>query len=146
VSLPYLQATTLNKSRYAVSKLMQILFVQELVKHMIGGPVITLVTPGLTHTELANRTPSRFEYWAAQVLKLFFARTVEVGARTLIAGACAGPDSHGKYMEDGKNCEPDIMCHEAELEANQRKTYVQTLAYLEQLEPGISKNIATTSE
>lgn len=120
---------------------MQILFVRELVKHTTHVPVITLVTPGLTHSELANRSPSMVEHIGAQIFKFLLARKTEVGARTLIAGACIGPDGHGKYMEDGKITEVDIWLPPDQLDAIQRKTYEQTLAYLERLEPGISKNI-----
>ena len=120
---------------------MQILFVRELVRHTQDSPVITLVTPGLTHSELANRSPSMVEHIGAQIFKFLLARRTEVGARTLIAGACIGPDGHGKYMEDSRVTELDIWIPRDQLDAVQKKTYDQTLAYLETLEPGISKNI-----
>lgn len=120
---------------------MQILFVRELVKHTAKIPVITLVTPGLTHSELANRSPSMIDHIGAQVFKFLFARKTEVGARTLMAGACIGPEGHGKYMEDGKIAELDLWIPRDQQDAVQRKTYEQTLAYLENLQPGISKSI-----
>lgn len=35
-------------------------------------------------------------------MKLFFGRTTEMGSRTLVAAALAGPESCGKYMYDGE--------------------------------------------
>lgn len=120
---------------------MEILFVRELVKHTGDKPIITTVTPGLCHSELANRTPSKIDYWGAQVFKFLLARRTDVGARTLVAGACAGPDSHGGYMEDGKTVEPDIWADGDDKVKMQKRTYDQTLAYLEKLVPGVSKNV-----
>lgn len=128
-------------SRYPITKLIQILFIRELVELTKDVPVITLVTPGLTHSELANRSPSTFEHVGAQIFKFLFARKTEVGARTLIAGACTGPSGHGQYMEDGMVTIFESPFPPAQQQALQRKTYEQTLTYLEKLEPGISKNI-----
>lgn len=127
--------------RYNTSKLMQILFIRETVKHTQSVPVITAITPGLTHSELANRSPSKLEHIGAQVLKFLLARKTEVGARTLLAGACAGPSAHGQYMEDSKVKSLDTLIAADKLDAVQKKTYEQTLAYLEKLEPGLSRNI-----
>lgn len=131
----------LISARYSTSKLMQILFMRELVKHTKDVPIITMVTPGLAHSELANRSPSRFEHIGAQVLKFLLARRTDVAARTLVAGTCAGPSAHGQYMEDGHVAKIDPMIPAEKQDAVQKKTYEQTLAYLEKLEPGVSKNI-----
>lgn len=34
------------------------------------------------------------------VMKFFLARSTEVGSRTLVTAAAAGPESHGGYMTD----------------------------------------------
>jgi retinol dehydrogenase 12 len=128
-------------SRYSTSKLMQILFLRELVKHTKDIPVITAVTPGLAHSELANRSPSTFEHIGAQIFKFLLARKTDVGARTLVAGACAGPAAHGQYMEDCKVVPIDSLITGEKLDVVQKKTYEQTLAYIEKLQPGVSRNI-----
>src|SRR5947209_4701455 len=79
--------------RYPVSKLLEILFVRELVKHTEKVPVITMVNPGFCKSEL-GRDGAPF-LAAIKILRLFLARSTEVGSRTLFAGACAGPGSHG---------------------------------------------------
>ena len=130
-----------NTERYPISKLMEILFVRELVKHIDDRVLVTTVTPGLCHSELANRTPSRVDYWGAQVMKFLLARRTDVGARTLVAGACAGPESHGGYMEDCAVVEPDIWVAEGERAEMQRRTYEQIVAYLEGIVPGVKEKI-----
>ena len=35
-------------------------------------------------------------------MKFLLARTTEVGSRTLLTAAVAGPESHGKYMTDAQ--------------------------------------------
>ncbi len=37
-----------------------------------------------------------------KLARFFLARTTEVGARTLVASAAAGKESHGWYMDDGR--------------------------------------------
>lgn len=39
---------------------------------------------------------------AARVAVRLLGRPAEVGARTLVHGACAGPESHGQYLPDCK--------------------------------------------
>ena len=55
-----------------------------------------MTNPGLCHSELA-REGGLF----LAVMKFFLARSAEVGSRTLIAAASLGPESHGKYINDG---------------------------------------------
>lgn len=120
---------------------MQVLFIRELVKHIDKSVIVTSVTPGLTHSELANRTPYKMERISGRILKALLARKTEVGARTLVAGACVGHEGHGGYMEDCKVTEPDSWLREDEKADIQLKTYQQTIAYLEKLVPGVSKEI-----
>jgi retinol dehydrogenase-12 len=125
--------------RYPLSKLFEVLFVRELVKHTEKVPIITTVNPGFCKSEL-GRDGAPF----LALIKFFrylFARSTEVGSRTLLAGACAGEGSHGMYMSD---CENQNVAPWIETEDGarvQKKVYEQTLAVLERIEPGISKNI-----
>lgn len=74
-------------------------------------------------------------------LKWIMARSTEVGSRTLVAGACAGEASHGKYMADSANQEPAGWISTVEGVKLQRRVYEQTLDVLEKIEPGISRNV-----
>ena len=73
--------------------------------------------------------------------KWLMARTTEVGSRTLVAGACAGEGSHGKYMADCVNQEAVGWLSTEDGAKLQRRVYEQTLEVLEKIEPGISKTI-----
>jgi retinol dehydrogenase 12 len=115
------------------------LFVWELVKHTERVPVITTVNPGFCKSEL-GRDGAPF-LAAIKVLRLFLARSTEVGSRTLLAGACSGEDSHGMYMSDCKNQKVASWIETEDGARVQKKVYEQMLAVLEGIEPGISKNI-----
>lgn len=123
-----------------MSKAIELLFVRELVKHCPSPPVITLVNPGFCASELA-RNVRGIEHYGHKVLQFLLARTTEVGSRTLVAGACAGPRSHGEYMIDGHigPCAPWVTTPSGA--AAQQNVYVQTLAELEKIEPGISQHV-----
>jgi hypothetical protein len=115
------------------------LFVRELVKHTEKVPVITIVNPGFCKSEL-GRDGAPF-LAAIKVLRLFLARSTEVGSRTLLAGACSGEDSHGMYMSDCKNQKVTPWIETEDGARVQKKVYEQTLAVLERIEPGINRNI-----
>ena len=86
--------------RYPMSKLLEVFYCRELAaRHSkTSGPhvIINYLTPGLCHSELTREAPS-----SLAILKFFFARTTEVGSRTLVHAASAGQDSHGQYL---RNC------------------------------------------
>ncbi|TVY92653.1 hypothetical protein LAWI1_G001451 [Lachnellula willkommii] len=97
-------------NRYEISKLMQILFVRELVSHIkANNPpsllvIINLVNPGLCVSTLATRDEKPL---AARIIESIIykiiGRTTEVGSCTLVLGASAGPTSHGEYMSNRQN-------------------------------------------
>lgn len=88
--------------RYPASKLLDILGVKHLGALLPlepNGVVINAVNPGVCVTELSRNASEAFR----QQLRGLWAkcgRTAECGSRTLLAGAVAGEDSHGKYMND----------------------------------------------
>jgi retinol dehydrogenase 12 len=128
--------------RNPLSKLMEILFVQEFVKHANAQPIVTLVNPGFCHSNLVQ-TDSALRRGVMWVFKTLLARTTEVGSRNLVAGVVAGPESHGKYMSDGVNQEHGLIAWitTEDGERKQKKVYEQTMAILEKISPGIRKNI-----
>jgi retinol dehydrogenase-12 len=122
-----------------LSKLLEILFVRELVKHTEKVPVITTVNPGFCKSELGRDGAPFLAF--IKFLRYLLARSTEVGSRTLLAGACAGEGSHGMYMSDCENREVAPWIETKDGAKVQKKVYEQTLAVLEKIEPGISKNI-----
>ena len=87
------------------------------------------------------RNQSRAKLAVIYLMKKLMARTIEVGSRTLVAGACAGPKSHGKFMSDGENQEVVAWILTLEGQGIQKAIFEQTMAELEKIEPGISRNI-----
>lgn len=59
--------------------------------------VINIVNPGLCKTELSRGAGPLLQA-AFSVVKLVLARTAEMGSRTLLHAAVAGPGSHGAYV------------------------------------------------
>lgn len=124
-------------NRYASSKLMTILLLRELVNRMSESEVVVnMVNPGLCHSQLARDLG--FGFW---LFKLAVARSTEVGSRTLVAGATAGPDSHGTYMTDGRSANTALssFVRSPEGQEAQRKLWCEFVGILEEVHPGILK-------
>ncbi|KAH8704875.1 hypothetical protein BGW36DRAFT_366338 [Talaromyces proteolyticus] len=121
--------------RYGTSKLLEILAVREIAPRIANsGVIINLVNPGLCHSALA-----RHSGWGLWLLKQVFARSTEVGSRTLMAGATAGQDSHGAFMSDGHvaNDELSAFVRSDEGLQAQKKVWRELGEILEQIYPGI---------
>ena len=112
---------------------------RELVKHTDKLPVITTVNPGFCQSELGRDGAPFLQF--IKFLRYILARSTEVGSRTLLAGACAGEGSHGMYMSDCTNQKVAPWIETEDGAKVQKRVYEQTLAVLERIEPGISKNV-----
>ncbi|KAJ5891749.1 uncharacterized protein N7473_007977 [Penicillium subrubescens] len=86
------------QSRYAASKLLQILLARELASKLTdSGVILNILQPGPCYSQLTREDESRMN----TILKLVLVRSTEIGSRTLLAAALAGPESHEAYMRDG---------------------------------------------
>ncbi|KAJ9647586.1 uncharacterized protein PV06_00297 [Exophiala oligosperma] len=124
------------KERYPTSKLLEVLAVRAMVPRMRGEGEVTVnyLNPGLCHSELAREGGLTFT-----VLKFLFARTTEVGSRTLVAAAAAGPKSHGKYMTNSK-VDDDALSSFVRSEDGKKaseKVWKELVEILEKAEPGV---------
>jgi NAD(P)-dependent dehydrogenase (short-subunit alcohol dehydrogenase family) len=63
-----------------------------------GHIVFNVVDPGLCKTELARNAPQAFRDQLSELHEKY-GRTSEMGSRTLLSGAVAGGESHGRYMD-----------------------------------------------
>lgn len=133
------ESTANMAERYATSKLLEVLAVRELAPRISGsGVVLNMANPGLCHSELA-----RDSGWSLWLLKLMFARSTEVGSRTLIAAASAGSESHGAYMTDGTVANEALspfVRSEAGAKA-QKKAWAELGEILETIQPGIISSL-----
>ncbi|MCJ1465663.1 hypothetical protein MMC07_004282 [Pseudocyphellaria aurata] len=128
------------EGRYNVTKLLGLLYGRELVNQMqksdTPSVIINFVDPGLCHSEL-----SRDAGWGLYFTKLIFARTTEVGSRTLVTGATAGTDCHGQYMGSCQIEEPSAFVRSEEGARTQKRVYDQLSQKLEKIHPGIMANV-----
>lgn len=127
---------------------MEILLVREIVSRIStsdsGSPsvVINLVNPGLCVSTLATRNEKpRAARIIESILYALISRTTEVGARTLVLGASAGPTSHGEYMADGYNQNVEPWIYTDVGKRAQKKVFEQTMKVLEARKPGIGATI-----
>ncbi|KAG0644975.1 Short chain dehydrogenase atnD [Hyphodiscus hymeniophilus] len=144
--------------RYAVSKLLEVFFVRELAfriaEHDGKGPsvIVNCMTPGACHSDFM-RELTGVGKWMFKLAAAIIARSTEVGSRTLLASASAGPESHGKYMADCQvtRAEEKLTASVMEREefyANheskegremQGRLWEQTMRKLEGIVPGVAK-------
>lgn len=125
--------------RYQTSKLLEVLVVRQIAPQLAGsGVTLNILNPGLCHSELSRETG-----FAVHVLKWFIARTTEVGSRTLVAAATAGKESHGKYMTDGLVADDALSAFARSEDGSVagKRVWKELSAMLEQIQPGVLKNI-----
>jgi retinol dehydrogenase 12 len=130
--------------KYNTSKLLEILTIRELAPAMTasGKPKVILntLTPGFCHSELMRHAvfPLNLLGWVG---KRLIGRSTEMGSRTLVAAASAGEESHGKYMTDCLVREPSKWVRSEKGKEAQKKVYKELGMILEEIEPGVTKNI-----
>lgn len=130
--------------RYNVSKLLEILTVRHIARnHPVSQLHVTVntLTPGLCESELL-RDASIFLTIFGWVLKKLFARTTEVGSRTLVhGGVTAGEETHGKFMQTCKVTQCAKLVVGPEGTATEDKVWKELSEKLEVIQPGIVKNL-----
>jgi len=125
--------------RYQTSKLLEVLTIRQIAPKLAGsGVILNMLNPGLCHSELGRDGP-----FVLHVLKFFLARTTEVGSRTLVASGTAGPESHGKYMHDGKVDDGALstFVKSADGQKAAEKVWGELSEILERIQPGVTKNL-----
>ncbi|KIW67798.1 hypothetical protein PV04_07025 [Phialophora macrospora] len=126
--------------RYPTSKLLEVLVVRQLAPKLAGsGVALNMLNPGLCQSELSRESDSI----VFDILKFFLARSTELGSRTLVAAAAAGPDSHGKYMTNGKVNDGALsrFVKSKDGEVASEKVWHALSDILEMISPGVTGNI-----
>ena len=126
--------------RYSLSKLLEVLVVREVAAGFgQKGIILNMLNPGLCHSAL-----SKDGGLVLQIIKLFLARKTEVGSRTLLHAASAGPDSHGKYLSDTRIADEEVSAFVKSEEGRrtQKQVWSELSQKLEAIQPGILKNIS----
>jgi retinol dehydrogenase 12 len=105
--------------RYNTSKLLEVYGVCALTgemktsSHTRQRVVFNMLEPGFGKSEL-TRHASGMRAVLFSLMKIFLARTTEVGSGTLVAGAAAGEESHGQYKQDCEVLEPSAKVRSSE--------------------------------
>ncbi|PHH92378.1 hypothetical protein CDD83_7660 [Cordyceps sp. RAO-2017] len=130
------KANMLN--RYAVSKLLQIFAVREMASRTDSPYPVTIncLNPGFCHSELAREAG-----WYLYIMGILLARSTEVGSRTILAAAEAGPETHGKYMSESVVIEPSEWVRSQEGERVQKRVWDELMTKLETIVPGVTANL-----
>jgi retinol dehydrogenase 12 len=126
------------RDRYNVSKLLEILGVREMASRAGSSYPVTIncLNPGYCHSELAREAG-----WYLYIMGLLLARSTEVGSRTIVAAAEAGPEAHGKYMSESLVTEPSEFVRSKEGARVQKKVWAELTAKLETIMPGVTLNL-----
>ncbi|KAK3304697.1 uncharacterized protein B0T15DRAFT_398934 [Chaetomium strumarium] len=131
---------------YPLTKLTESFATRHLARELLPvektGVIINLVCPGLCVTQLGrNLSEERMAHLREVQAK--FGRTAEDGSRTLLHGAVAGVESHGKFLrscEDGESAVPEWVKEDLALQKN---TWDVIAKELEAIEPGcVTKMLA----
>jgi NAD(P)-dependent dehydrogenase (short-subunit alcohol dehydrogenase family) len=128
--------------RYNVSKLLEVLFVRELVTRIGADDFvsITIVNPGLCMSSLNRDGPAILQVMLNVVLRPIV-RSTEQGARALVHGASVGMQSHGKFMSNGENEDVEAWIETEMGKKVQEKVFEQTMRVLEERKPGVGKSV-----
>ncbi|UPK94516.1 hypothetical protein LCI18_005451 [Fusarium solani-melongenae] len=139
-----LDAKTDVLERYNVSKMMQVMITAKLAEAVDasgkGHIIVNCLHPGFCVTQLFRRFPFPFNL----IFNLFialFARTAEMGSRTLLVAAFAGDDTHGRFMFDAKLHEPLRIMQGDEGEKLTQLVWDELVEILEGIVPGVTNNI-----
>lgn len=125
--------------RYPLSKLLEVLVIREIAPKLDGsGIILNYLNPGLCRTELGREGNFALKVMYA----VRFARTTEMGSRTLVASAAAGRESHGKWFTDGKVNDGALGPFPRSKDGKKasEKIWVELAEILENIQPGVTKN------
>ena len=130
--------------RYNVSKLLEVLYIRKFAAALPvneKGVAITMLNPGLCHSELARESS-----WGLAVMKFFLARTTEVGSRTLVdsvtdgQGKKEGPEQrHGQYLSDCHVAPVSALVTGPEGPELEKRVWGEVNEVLEKIVPGVTK-------
>lgn len=124
---------------------MEILIVRHLANMMSTSSqpkvILNTLTPGLCRSDFFRDETNPFKRFAIGLAQRIVGRTAKVGSRTLVAGAVAGEESHGKYMADGVVSHESLFVQSGEGKAVGEKVWGELMGKLERVSPGIGTNV-----
>lgn len=134
--------------RYGIGKRLEVLLVREVVsrlktsKSAARGVVVNLVSPGLCKSELdRNANAPLVARTIGGFLRAILDRRTDVGARTFVLAAYAGPSSNGEFLSDGKIQTLEPWFYEDVGSRVQKKVFEQTIKVLRTRKPGLGEDL-----
>lgn len=139
----------MDTDRYNVSKVMILMCARELARRLDDAGsgnnpvVVNALNPGMCRSQLFRHTPFPLN-WILAVGARIVGRSAEEGARTLVAAAAAGRESHGRYMLDCVVVDgaESPLVRSDEGRAVQVRVFDEIMDELEKVQPGIRKIVA----
>ncbi|KAI0435916.1 short-chain dehydrogenase/reductase-like protein [Xylaria telfairii] len=129
--------------RYYTTKLISVMVVRALASQipLDKEPVVILnnVDPGYCQSDLLReRSFPAPVMWMMGIADKVLARTAEMGARTYVMAATAGPQSHGRYLEDCQLSTENPFVNTKEGENVQMKVFEELMTILQRIQPEVS--------
>ncbi|CEL03854.1 hypothetical protein ASPCAL04993 [Aspergillus calidoustus] len=120
--------------RYGDSKLLCVMFMYSLAERLDPTKVvINMMCPGMVNTSMSDVLPLHLRL-LVNVLKAIAARSVEAGAWIVLHSALvAGPESHGKFLNDKTIAEKAPYIVSAAGQQVQKKLWEETIAEMSRL-------------
>jgi NAD(P)-dependent dehydrogenase (short-subunit alcohol dehydrogenase family) len=130
-------------NRYALSKLLEVMFIRELSSRLPTPTVVAVstVNPGSCHSRLTRDVESNpLMKYAVKIWKGLVARTTEMGSRTLVHAAImpGERERHGQYLSCCEVAEVSDYTLSAEGREVSKRLWHETLKILGDIDPRIN--------
>ncbi|KAF8331314.1 uncharacterized protein EI90DRAFT_2995943 [Cantharellus anzutake] len=135
------------RNRYNLSKLLELMFVRELASRLTNPtPVaVSAINPGFCHSRLTRSVESNLvTSIGVRLFKALFARTTEVGSRTLVHPAVEPSERlrHGRYISCCEVAEESDYSLSEEGQEISRRLWTETVEILGNVDPRVNQVIS----
>ncbi|KAH7888900.1 short-chain dehydrogenase [Phlebopus sp. FC_14] len=139
--------SSIMRTRYDVSKMLEIMFVRELASRLPDTtPVaVSAVNPGFCHSRISRTVDEDFLFGLIlRVARTFLARTTEVGSRTLVHPAVEPNERsrHGHYLSCCAVTEESDYILSDEGKEVSRRLWAETIEILGQIDPRVNRIVS----
>jgi len=133
--------------RYELSKLLQVMFVRELASRLPNPtPVsVSLINPGICNTRMTRSIESNpVIRIASRVVNAFFARTTEMGSRTLVHPTVEPGERvrHGRYVSCCEVVEESDYVLSEEGKEVSKRLWTETIEILGKIDPRVNQVVS----
>ncbi|MCJ1433278.1 hypothetical protein MMC27_002637 [Xylographa pallens] len=130
-------------AHYGDTKLLCAMFVTEMARRVPKERVIiNTMCPGMVNTGMSDVLPFYLRP-AINLVKMLRARTPEEGGWIInYAAVVAGPETHGRYLEDKELLPPTPFLRTTEGQTLQKRAWLETLDEMRQIDPRVSEVVS----